>query len=83
MDDWVTKLNRMPQRISFYRVCFRSIPVWPMDVVMMMNWPQGYKTFSILNSIEHEILNAHKCKNIEKFSFFHAQISVECYFSCS
>ena len=24
----------------------------------------------MLNSNEHEILNAHKCKNIEKFSFF-------------
>ena len=45
--------------------------------------PRGYKTFPMLNSIEHEILNAHKCKNIEKFSFFQAQISLECYFSCS
>ena len=24
----------------------------------------------MLNSVEHEILNAHKYKNIEKFSFF-------------
>ena len=26
---------------------------------------QGYKTFSMLNSIEHEILNARKYKNIK------------------
>ena len=25
-------------------------------------WPRGYKTFFMLNSIEHEILNAHKYK---------------------
>ena len=24
-------------------------------------WPQGYKTFFMLNSIEHEIFPAHKC----------------------
>ena len=28
--------------------------------------PRGYKTF--INSVEHEILNAHKYKNIKKFS---------------
>ena len=31
---------------------------------------RGYKTFFMLNSDEHEILNAHKYKNIKKFSFF-------------
>ena len=45
--------------------------------------PRGYKTFSMLNSTEHEISNAHKFKYIKKFSFFLAQISLECYFSCS
>ena len=34
------------------------------------DWPRGYKTFIILNSVEHEILNTHKFKNIKKFSFF-------------
>ena len=24
-------------------------------------WPQGYKTFLLLNSAEHEIVPAHKC----------------------
>ena len=37
----------------------------------------------MLNSAEHELLNAHMYKNIEKFSIFQAQISLECYFSCS
>ena len=31
--------------------------------------PQGYKTFFVLNSVEHEILHAHKYKNIKKFGF--------------
>ena len=35
-----------------------------------ITWPQGYKTFFMLNSTEHEILNADKCKNTEKFRFF-------------
>ena len=37
----------------------------------------------MLNSVEHEILNAHKYKNIKKFGFFKAQLSLECYFSRS
>ena len=31
---------------------------------------QGYKTFFMLNSVEHEILNARKYTSIKKFSFF-------------
>ena len=42
--------------------------------------PRGYKTIFMLNSVEQEILNAHKYKNIKKFSFFPTQISLECYF---
>ena len=48
-----------------------------------MPMPRGYKTFFMLNSVEHEILKAHKYKNIKKFGFFKAQISRECYFSRS
>ena len=33
------------------------------------NWPLGYKTFSMLNSVEYEILNAHKYKDINKIGF--------------
>ena len=43
--------------------------------------PRGYKTFFVLNSVEHEILNDHKYKNIKKFGLFKAQLSLECYFS--
>ena len=32
--------------------------------------PRGYKTFFVLNSVEHEILNAHKYKNIKKSDIF-------------
>ena len=35
----------------------------------------------MLTSVEHEILNAHKYKNIKKISLFKAQLSLECYFS--
>ena len=41
----------------------------------MKNRPRGYKTFFMLNSVEHEILNAHRCKIIKKFGSFSAQIS--------
>ena len=37
----------------------------------------------MLNSAEHEILNAQKYKIIKKLSNLQAQISLECYFSCS
>ena len=35
----------------------------------------------MLNSVEHEILNAHKYKNSKKFGLYSAQISKKCYFS--
>ena len=49
----------------------------------MKIWPRGYKTFFVLNSAEHEILNAHKYKNIKKFGLFKARLILECYFSRS
>ena len=33
-------------------------------------WPRDYKTFFMLNSVEHEILNAHKYKNIKESNIF-------------
>ena len=45
--------------------------------------PEVIKLFFVLNSVEHEISNAHKYKNIKIFGFFQAQISGEGYFSCS
>ena len=45
--------------------------------------PEVIKLYScsMLNSVEHEILNAHKYKSIKKFGFFKSQISLECYFT--
>ena len=40
------------------------------NMVQETTRPRGYKTFFILNSVEHEILNAHKYKNFKNFSFF-------------
>ena len=34
------------------------------------SWPRGYKTFFMLNSTEHDILNAHKYTNIKNFGIF-------------
>ena len=45
--------------------------------------PLNPKSTNILETVEHEILNAHKYRNIKKLSMFQAQISLECYFSCS
>ena len=46
-------------------------------------WGRGYKTFSVLNLTEYEILNAHTYESIKKFSIFQTPIGLECYFSCS
>ena len=42
--------------------------------------PRGYKKIFMLNSVEHDILIAHKYKYIKIFGSFLAQISLECYF---
>ena len=42
--------------------------------------PRGYKTFFMLNSVEHEILNAHNYKKYQEIRLFEAQISLECHF---
>ena len=51
--------------------------------VFQSHQARGYESSFMLNSVEHEILNAHKCKSIKNFSFSEAQISLECYFSRS
>ena len=62
------------------RECYQARPL---EAISEEDWPRGYKTFSMLNSVEHEILNAHKYKNIKKFCLFWAEVSPECYFSHS
>ena len=51
-----------------------------MGTTFVTSWPQGYKTFFLLNSAEHEILNADKYKNKKKSAFFQAHISQEGFF---
>ena len=41
-----------------------------MPVANCLTRPRVYTTFSMLNSVEHEILNAHTYKNIKKLGFF-------------
>ena len=38
------------------------------------------RRFFVLNSDDHEILNAYKYKNHKKFDLFKAQLSLECFF---
>ena len=38
-------------------------------MVVLISRARGYKTFYMLNSAEHRILNAHKYKTIKKFIF--------------
>ena len=39
-------------------------------MICSVNRPRGYKILFMLNSVEHENLNAHKYKNIKKFGCF-------------
>ena len=41
-----------------------------MNKVLFSPGPEVIKLFFMFNSIEHEILNVHKFKNIKKFGFF-------------
>ena len=50
---------------------------------LMIGSGSGVVKMFMLRLAEHEILNAHKYKNIKKFSIFQAEVSAECYFSCS
>ena len=44
---------------------------------------RDYKTFFMLSSVEHEILNAHKYKNIKKIQLFSGSDKPRMLFSCS
>ena len=58
--------DRLGARVAQWVMC------WPADLEVLRfileaeifstaNRPRGYKTFFMLNSIEHEIFPAHKC----------------------
>ena len=44
---------------------------------------RGYITFFMLNSAEHDTLNACMYKKYQEINHFQAQVSLECYFSRS
>ena len=48
-------------------MCYKDLKLPRLSYILIT--PRGYKTFFMLNSAEHEILNAHKYKTIKKFSF--------------
>ena len=82
--------ERMLNAVGLISLCRKNfsrqsltVDLYNMPVYVTFGWPRGYKTFFVLNSVEHEILNAHKYKNIKKFGLFKAQLSLECYFSRS
>ena len=52
-----------------------SPTVNPFTLILLPR-PWGYKSFFVLSSAEHEILNAHKYKNVKKFSLFQDQASL-------
>ena len=54
--------------IPVFRLCDSSKDWTPQKRGLVL--AQGYKTFFMLNSAEHEILNAYKYENIKKFSIF-------------
>ena len=58
----ITKISESQMEWSYYKThgngqtdFIRSF------MVNDVTWPRGYKTFYMLNSIEHEIFHAHKC----------------------
>ena len=50
-------LNRIHHRLALHTE--KSQPEGKQ--IMPETWPRGYKTFFMLNSVEHEIFPAHKC----------------------
>ena len=78
-------LRVCPLTFLTYIRCVKELKTYLLK--LLTNWihpgPEVIKEVSILNSAEQEILNAHKYKNIKKFSFFQVQISLKCYVFCS
>ena len=76
-------LKKLNFLICLYRRAFKFLCTAELSMVFynIGTKARGDKTFFMLNSVEREILNAHKYKNIKKFSIFQTQISRECYFS--
>ena len=51
-----------------------------MSLIICTIWPQGYKTFFMLNSAEHEIFHANKSQSTNNAKFFlakHVKLSMK------
>ena len=71
---YITRIHRSKTCPAIYQYVHgtfenhpKLISVWSKNT---MTWPRGYKTFFMPNSVENEILDARKYKNIKKFGFF-------------
>ena len=69
-----SKLQELTFKFGVYRMIWSSFPIfanWAKLIAFpeSRDWPRGYKNFFMLNSVEHEILNTHKYKDIKKFGF--------------
>ena len=57
-----------------FRKFSKDIYCYPISIykvlLLVSAWPRGYKTFFVLNSVEHEILNAHKHKKYQEIRHF-------------
>ena len=81
--DKTSRLQYDLDGISCHVICMQLVVDIESTLNFKLIWARGYKTFFMLNSTEHKVLIANKYENIKKFSIFRAQISLECYFSCS
>ena len=65
-------INTFSSYKAFVKVCFRgqAKDATYVSLASEDHSSRGYKTFFMLNSVEYEILNAHKYKNYMKFGFF-------------
>ena len=62
----VLLLHNETETLFSQRKCYSQVFLFGVDVYE--TWPRGYKTFFVLNSVEHEILNHRKYEYIKKFS---------------
>ena len=64
----------------FISILFDSFQQSASINVCVESWPQCYKTFCMLSSVEYEILNAHKYKNIKKIGLLDSDKPIMLYF---
>ena len=70
MRELESQVDRLKREIQTMRNTGKYLLCLYADVYQHKSFrSRGYKTFFVLNLIEHEILNAHTLKNIKKFGF--------------